>query len=141
MASGSEGAQGGNWQTVCQEKGENKRMALSERPEMSGDEGNKMRRTGVNDEFVVLFKVKGANQGDPGLKQRVFLGSMAYQVREYIIPPLRCYNCQRFGHEAGSCRGKRKCAICGGDHVIQKCEAEAPKCPNCGGDHAAAFRG
>lgn len=258
MASGSGGAQGGNWQTVCREKGENKRVASSEGPEMSGDEGNKVRRTGANEEFVVLFKVKGANQGDPGFKainplkvtntlenqigrdfqakilyngmlrvccknkkqyndaravgklvvkveslvpkgsqqglrgvvygvfaglsekeilenvkggqvtevlrfrrregadgdppvlltftdnvlpQRVFLGSMAYQVREYIRPPLRCYNCQQFRPVAGSCRGKRKCAKCGGDHVIQNCEAEAPKCPNCGGDHAAAFRG
>ena len=33
------GAQGGNWQTVCREKGGNKTMASSERPEMSGDEG------------------------------------------------------------------------------------------------------
>ena len=42
---------------------------------------------------------------------------------------------------AGSCRGKRKCAKCGGDHVIRNCEAEALICPNCGGDHAAAFHG
>ena len=66
---------------------------------------------------------------------------MAYQVREYIRPLLRCYNCQRFGHAAGSCWGKRKCAKCGEDHVIQNCEAEALKCPNFGGDHAAVFCG
>ena len=35
MASGSGGAQGGNWQTVCVVKGGNKRMASSERPEIS----------------------------------------------------------------------------------------------------------
>ena len=69
MASGSRGAQGGNWQTVCWEKGGNKRKASNERPEMSGDEGNKMRGMGANEEFVVLFKVKGVNQGDTGLKQ------------------------------------------------------------------------
>ena len=99
---------------------------------------------------VLRFRRREGADGDPPvlltftdsvLPQRVFLGSMAYQVREYIRPPLRCYNCQRFGRVAGSCRGKRKCAKCGGDHVIQNCEAEAPKCPNCGGDHAAALCG
>lgn len=91
-------------------------------------------RNGVRDPPTpVMFK-------DGVLQQRVFLGSMAYQMREYIKPPLHCYNCQRFGHVAGSCRGKRKCAKCGGDHAIQNCKAEAPKCPNCDGDHAAGFR-
>lgn len=75
------------------------------------------------------------------LPERVFIGSLAYRVKEYIRPPLRCFNCQRFGHVAGSCRGKRKCAKCGGDHAIQECKAEDPKCPNCGESHAAAFRG
>jgi hypothetical protein len=45
-------------------------MASSERPEISGDDGSKVRRPGANEEFVVLFKVKGANQGDPGFKGR-----------------------------------------------------------------------
>lgn len=258
MASGSGGDEGGGgWHTVVKEKGGSKREASRERPEMSGDEGSKVRRTGNSEELVVLFKVKGANQGDAGfrainplkvtnalesqigkdfqakilyngmlrvccknrkqyddargvgklvvkvetlvprgsnqgvkgvvygmfaglsekeilenvkgaqvtdvvrfkrrdgagdppilltfkdgvLPQRVFLGSMVYQVREYIKPPLRCYNCQKFGHVAGSCRGKRKCAKCGGDHIIQNCKAETPKCPNCDGDHAAGFYG
>jgi len=242
---------------IQNEKGGSKRVASSERPEMSGDEGNKIRRTGMSEELVVLFKVKGSNQGDAGfrainplkltnalesqigkdfqakilyngmlrvsckngkqyddargvgklvvkveslvprgsnqgvkgvvygmfaglsekeilenvkgaqvtdvakfrrrdgagdppilltfkdsvLPQRVFLGSMAYHVREYIRPPLRCYNCQKFGHVAGSCRGKRKCAKCGGDHIVQNCKAETPKCSNCDGDHAAGYYG
>lgn len=258
MASGMGGDEGGGWwQKVVREKGRSKREASSERPEMSEDEGNKVRRTGNTEELVVLFKVKGANQGDAGfravnplkvtnalesqigkdfqakilyngmlrvccknkkqyddargvgklvvkveslvprgskqgvkgviygvfaglsekeifenvkgaqvtdvmrfkrrdgtgdepvlltfkdgtLPQRVFLGNMAYNVKEYIKPPLRCYNCQKFGHIAGACRGKRKCAKCGGDHIIQNCKAEAPKCPNCDGDHAAGFHG
>ena len=93
-------------------------------------------RTGADGDPPVLLTFT-----DSVLPQSVFLGSMAYQVREYIRPPLRCYNCEQFGHVAGFCRGKRKCAKCSGDHVIQNCEAEAPKCPNCGGDHAAAFCG
>ncbi len=45
---------------------------------------------------------------DGVLPQKVFLGSMAYNVKEYIKLLLHCYNCQRFGHVAGSCRGKRR---------------------------------
>lgn len=44
------------------------------------------RRDGAGDP-PVLFK-------DSVMPQRVFLGSMEYYVREYIKPPLRCYNCQ-----------------------------------------------
>ena len=67
MASGN-GDEGGGWQTVVKEKGGSKRGASSERPETSGDEGNKIRKTGNTEEFVVLFKVKGTNQGDAGFR-------------------------------------------------------------------------
>lgn len=99
---------------------------------------------------AVRFKSREGAGGDPPvlltfkdaeLPGRVFLGCMAYQVREYVRPPLRCYNCQRYGHIADSCRGKKRCAKCGGDHGIKECEAGAPKCPNCGGGHVAAYRG
>jgi len=99
---------------------------------------------------VLRFKRREGNDGDSpvlltfaksALPERVYLGSMAYRVREYIRPPLRCYKCQKSGHVAGSCRGKQKCVKCGDDHDIKECKAESPKCCNCGGDHAAAFRG
>lgn len=97
---------------------------------------------------VLRFKRKEGSDGDSPvlltfsdgvLPERVYLGSMAYRVREYVRPPLRCYKCQRFGHVA--CRGKRRCAKCGEDHEIQVYKAEVPKCCNCGGDHAAVFHG
>ena len=93
------------------------------------------RRDGARDPPILLtFK-------DRVLPQRVFLGSMAYYVSEYIKPPLQCYNCQRFGHVAGACWGKRRCAMCSGDSEIQSCKAEVPKCPNCEGEHGAWFYG
>ncbi|XP_049453841.1 uncharacterized protein LOC125901889 [Epinephelus fuscoguttatus] len=63
---------------------------------------------------VRRFKSREGAKGDPPvmltfknteLPGRVFLGSMAYQVKEYVRPPLRCYNCQRYGHIADSCLG------------------------------------
>ena len=96
---------------------------------------------------VKRFRSKEGARGDPPvlltfkesqLPDRVCLGSMVYRVREYIRPPLRCYNCQRYGHIADACHGKRKCAKCGGDHGIKECDADSSKCANCGGNHGAA---
>lgn len=99
---------------------------------------------------VMRFKRKEGDERDSPvlltfagnvLPEVMYLGSMAYRVREYIRPPLRCFNCQRFGHTASSCRGKRRCAKCGQEHEIKECKAETSRCCNCGGDHMAAFRG
>lgn len=70
------------------------------------------------------------------------MGYMSYTVREYIPPPLRCFKCQRFSHVASQCRGKLRCAKCGGEHEYNKCEQDAIiKCCNCGGSHSAAYGG
>lgn len=53
------------------------------------------------------------------LPERVFLGFVSYTVRQYVPPPLRCYKCQKFGHVAAVCRGKQRCARCGGEHAWQ----------------------
>lgn len=50
------------------------------------------------------------------LPERVYLGYMSYMVRPYVPPPLRCFKCQRFGHVVAVCRGKQRCARCGGEH-------------------------
>ena len=61
-------------------------------------------------------------------------------VRPYIPNPLRCFNCQRFGHSKQSCRSKPVCARCSGpDHSDNTCELQ-PLCINCKGAHAAYSR-
>lgn len=60
----------------------------------------------------------------------------------YVPKPLRCFNCQRFGHTATICREQRRCARSGGDHEYGKCGAGLqPKCCNCGGAHNVAYGG
>lgn len=76
------------------------------------------------------------------LPEKVFIGYMSYDVKMYIPPPLRCFNCQRYGHVAAACKGKIRCSKCGGEDKYDECEEGARKnfC-NCGGKHSAAYGG
>lgn len=79
---------------------------------------------------------------EKNLPAKVKLGFISYTVREYVPPPLRCYNCQRMGHSAALCKGKMRCAKCGEEHQYGKCrEGTKLKCCNCGGEHSAAYAG
>lgn len=75
------------------------------------------------------------------LPDKVKLGFISYSVRPFVPPPLRCYNCQKYGHVAMVCKAKKRCARCGGEHDYGKCEGAGPKCCNCGGDHSVAYGG
>lgn len=50
------------------------------------------------------------------LPERIFLGYISYAVCPFVPHPLRCYKCQRYGHVVAVCRGKLRCARCGGEH-------------------------
>lgn len=74
--------------------------------------------------------------------KEVFFGLIRFSVREFVPKPMRCFNCQEFGHIAKVCKGKRRCARCSGDHEYGKCGVGVkPKCCNCGGEHSVAFWG
>ena len=98
----------------------------------------KATREGVKkDSETVLIEFDGQ-----AIPKRVFLGFMSYPVRMYVPKPLRCFNCQRFGHIAQYCKEKRRCARCGGEHEYGKCGTGVqPKCCNCGGAHSVAYGG
>lgn len=79
---------------------------------------------------------------DEILPNKVTLGYMTYNVREFVPKPMRCFNCQRFGHSASTCKRKRRCARCGEDRDYEQCRKEIqPKCCNCGGSHSVASGG
>lgn len=75
------------------------------------------------------------------LPRKVTVGYLSYNVCEYVPRPVRCYNCQRFGHTAKVCKGRRRCAKCGEDHEYADCVQKQAKCCNCGGDHSVAYGG
>ncbi|GFT76658.1 uncharacterized protein TNCV_3646551 [Trichonephila clavipes] len=61
-------------------------------------------------------------------------------VRPYIPNPLRCFQCQRFGHSKTTCRGQPTCARCAEvGHDSADCKAKE-KCVNCKGDHPSYSR-
>lgn len=58
------------------------------------------------------------------LPERVKIGYISYPVREYERAPLRCYNCQSYGHIAIVCKAKRRCARCGRENELGDVEMQ-----------------
>lgn len=78
------------------------------------------------------------------LPKEVKVGYEVFRVREYVPDPLRCFQCNKFGHSSRNCRQPEKtCIRCGLIHEIDplnKCEAPM-KCSNCGQNgHTALSR-
>lgn len=75
------------------------------------------------------------------LPNKVYIESMAFSVRKYNFPPLRCYKCQKFGHMASGCKRKDyTCNLCSGKHAMKDCTNTSYKCVNCGESHAASSK-
>ena len=61
------------------------------------------------------------------------------QVELYVPNPLRCFNCQKFGHHESNCPADlgsvcEKCGKGNHDHLTSQCQNTA-KCVNCGENH------
>lgn len=64
-------------------------------------------------------------------KGSVISGLDTKKVYEHI-DIIQCFNCQRFGHVAASCKIDPCCKFCAGDHQSKLCgEKEIYKCANC----------
>ncbi|XP_055926917.1 uncharacterized protein LOC129958449 [Argiope bruennichi] len=74
------------------------------------------------------------------LPEFAYAGYIKLPVRPYIPNPLRCFQCQRFGHSKANCRGSLTCARCAEKgHDSQQCDSKE-KCVNCNGDHPSYSR-
>ena len=74
------------------------------------------------------------------LPRSVSIYGLYFKIRQFIPPPVQCYNCQRFGHTAGSCRTKPRCLICGEGHNRNECKSTVIRCANCCGTHVSSSR-
>ena len=66
------------------------------------------------------------------------VGYNLIKVNPYLPNPLRCYNCQRFGHHEPNCAKTAICKTCGesdADNLELSC-TKPPKCANCQGNHS-----
>jgi hypothetical protein len=77
----------------------------------------------------------------------VQLGWERHRVEIYIPEPIRCFNCQRFGHLAKLCSAEPRCSRCAGNHPIQQCKVINKEkevkiiCANCDEQHPASYMG
>jgi len=61
-------------------------------------------------------------------------------VEPYIPNPLRCFNCQKYGHSSRACKSTALCVHCvKSGHESAQCKNHQ-KCINCKGDHSASSR-
>ena len=74
----------------------------------------------------------------PVLPSVVKIGFMQVKVDVYIPNPLRCYQCQVFGHHENKCGRQAICVNCSmPEHCpVGQCHRPA-KCVNCSGEHPA----
>lgn len=73
------------------------------------------------------------------LPDRLFVGYLSVSVDRYVPNPLRCYNCQKFGHGAAGCKNRTVCCNCGEDGHEPVCTRPL-KCCKCSGNHAASSK-
>ena len=70
------------------------------------------------------------------------IGYCLERVEQYVLAPLRCFKCQKFGHHREACSGRQTCSKCGEkdlDHAEEDCLKEI-LCVNCQQDHPAYAR-
>ena len=77
----------------------------------------------------------------PELPTVVKIGFIQAKVDVYVPNPLRCYQCQVYGHHENKCSRQAICINCGmPEHCASGQCQRAAKCVNCSGDHPANFK-
>ncbi|GBN62159.1 hypothetical protein AVEN_61393-1 [Araneus ventricosus] len=75
------------------------------------------------------------------LPTNIEVGYLNYKVKVYIPNPIRCFNCQRFGHSKTACRGKQTCSKCASvDHNTPDCNSPELLCVNRKQPHSSDSR-
>ena len=73
----------------------------------------------------------------PELPKEITVGYLKVKVALFVLNPMCCFNCNKFGHMSQCCKVAAKCTGCGKDKHESRCER--PKlCSNCNGPHASS---
>ena len=77
----------------------------------------------------------------PTPPEKLKLGYVIVNVQRYIPNPLRCFQCQKFGHSKKWCKNTIACWKCGSEgHDGSERTSETSCCLNCKGDHYASSK-
>lgn len=76
------------------------------------------------------------------LPTNIKIAMYSLPLKLYIPNPIRCMECQKFGHFSDKCQNKgMKICVCGKEpHKGSPCEKNSIICPNCSGPHPASAR-
>jgi len=88
---------------------------------------------------VVVLDIKGPPPNT------VNIGTLIFNLKDYIPRPARCIRCNSFTHRQHQCTEKQRCVRCNSDqHFSVDCPLTSQqqyRCKNCNGAHSAAFKG
>ena len=88
---------------------------------------------------VVILDIKGPPPNT------VNIGTLIFNLKDYIPRPARCTRCNSFNHRQHQCIEKQRCVRCNSDqHLSIDCpltNRQQYRCKNCNGAHSAAFKG
>ena len=77
--------------------------------------------------------------GYPELPKEITVGYLKVKMALFVPNPVRCFNCNKFGHTSQRCKVAAKCTGCGKNKHEGRCEG--PKlCSNCYGPHASSAK-
>ena len=75
----------------------------------------------------------------PDLPKEITVGNLKVKVALFVPEPMRCFNCNKFGHTSQRCKVAVECPGCGKDKHEGRCEG--PKlCSNCNGPHTSSAK-
>ena len=76
---------------------------------------------------------------NPDLPKEITVGYLKVKVALFVPNPMRCFNCNKFGHTSQRCKVAAKCPGCGKDKHEGQCVG--PKlCSNCNGPNASSAK-
>ena len=76
----------------------------------------------------------------PNPPEKIKIGYYSLKVETYIPNPLRCYNCQKFGHSSDRCKNEKVCFRCGSEDCSAGDCRKEPKCVNCNESHPSSSK-
>ena len=75
----------------------------------------------------------------PDLPKGITVGYLKVKVAFFVPNPMRCSNCNKFGHTSQRCKVAAKCPGCGKDKDEGQCEGHK-LCSNCNGPHTSSAK-